>query len=436
MKFLGFEIKRSTKVVEQEEFRSVFNATFDPVMGGLSYSSYSGFQASKALSLSACYRAVNLIGDSISSLQLKVYSVDEEGFKKEFNQHGLYQILGTQPNPNMSRFNFFKLIISSVLLRGNAYIKVYRGNNYEVTSLEFLNPDLVLISLNPKGEIKYTISGQKGLLNDSDVIHIINFPQMNSLYGLSTITYASNSLEISYNSEIHAGNYFLGGANSAGFLSTTATLTPKQEADLTQKFKNASNTQTGNPNGITFMGGAGDIKLQTLGISPRDSQLLETRSFNVLDIARFFSVDPILLFSQSGTYNNNEQAQLSFISTTLLPIIEKIENEFTRKLILPSQRTSLELRFDLSNLLRADNNSRADYYTKLFNIGVMSSNQIARELNLPKIDSDGADKHFISTNLQDSDELIVDVTNSVDNKLVGDNKPEPEPENEPENNLD
>lgn len=418
MKIFGYEVKKSLK--ENPEVRSTFDSynVYDPLFGGMTYSSYSSYQASKALTLSACYRSINLISDSIASLQMKIYKVDNEGFKSEFNSHPLYNILGIEPNSIISRFDFFKQIISSILLRGNAYIHINRDNNFNVTSLDFVNPDFVVIE-SIKGEIKYLISGNKGAINSADMIHIKNYPQLNSLYGISTITYAANALEISYNSETHAGNYFLSGANGAGFLTTPANLTTKQQKDIIEGFKSQTNPTTGNPNGITIIAGVPDAKLTTLGISPKDSQLLETRAFNVLDIARFFSVNPILLFDNTkATFTNVENAQLDFLNTTLLPIIEKLENEFVRKLIKPSERSSLELRFDLSNLLRADSNSRADYYTKLFNLGVVSSNQIAKELNLPKIKNEGGDKHFISTNLQDSENLIVNVTNSIDNKIV------------------
>lgn len=414
MKILGFEFRKIEKVVP--ELRSAFQ-TYDPLYGGLSYSSYSSYAASKALTLSACYRAVNLISDAISSLQMKVYQIDTEGYKTEYLSHPLYNILGIEPNSSMSRFTFFKLIISSILLRGNAYIKIYRDSRFNVTSLEFLNPDTITM-IYVKGEEKYIQSGAKGYINSSDMIHILNFPQLNNSLGLSTIAYVANSLEISYNSDTHAGNYFQGGANMNTLLSFENTLSPKQQKDIIDSIKNQTNATNGTSNGISTISGVLNAKVLPLSISPKDSQLLETRAFNVLDIARFFSVNPILLFDNSkATFSNVENAQLDFLNTTLLPIIEKIENEFLRKLIRPSQRSTIELRFDLSNILRADMNSKADYYTKLFNLGVLSSNQVAKELNLPKIDSDGANKHFISTNLQDSDNLIVNSSNSVDNKL-------------------
>lgn len=413
MRFFGLELR---KLPKDDEQRNAYTS-FTDLYGNLNYGSYSSYQASKALTLSACYRAVNLISDSIASLQMKVYLKDDEGFNKEYVTHPLYDVLGYEPNVQMSRFNFFKLIVTSLLLRGNAYIKINRDTKFYVDSLEFINPDAVSIQ-NVKGDLKYIVQGAKGWINSSDIIHILNFPQLNSYYGASTISNASNSLDIAYNSELHAGNWFKGGANASGFLSTSAPLTPKQEQDLINKFKSASNTATGSPNGIVFMGGAGDMKLQTLGISPRDSQLLETRSYNVVDISRFFNVNPILLFDNTkGTYSNVENAQLDFLNTTLLPVIEKLENEFNRKLIFPSQRGTLDLRFDLSNLLRADQNSQADYYTKLFSIGVVNANFIAKTLNLPKVEGEGGDRYCISTNLQDSNNLIVNQNNSIDNKL-------------------
>lgn len=411
MKLFGLQITRDKKV--EPEMRANAYETF---YGNMTYGSYSSFAASKALTLSSCFRAVNLISDAISSLQMKTYTIDSDGYKSEDVTSPLYNILGVEPNSYMSRFNFFKLIVSSILLRGNAYIKINReGTN--VTSLEFLNPDMVTIS-SVGQQIRYIVTGNKTFIEDKDMIHILNFPVSNSLYGQSTISYAVNSLGISYNSESHAGNWFKGGANASGFLSTEAPLTPKQEQDLINKFKNASNAETGNPNGIVFMGGAGDIKLQTLGISPRDSQLLETRAFNVIDIARFFNVNPILLFDNTkGTYSNVENAQLDFLATTLLPIIEKLENEFTRKLLSQIDRLTTEIRFDVSNLLRMDSQSKITYYKGLFELGVLSPNQIAKELNLPKVEGVNGSEHFISTNIQQLNNLIVNQNNSVDNKL-------------------
>jgi len=406
MKIFGYEINKSVK--EKKEVRSIYDSYS---IGGVNYSTYGSFVSSKALTLSAVYRAVNLISDAISSLQMKIYTIDKDGYKKEDNNDPLYHILGYEPNFKLSRFDFFKMIITSILLQGNAYIRVFRNPDFSVKYLDLIDSGRVGIEEDIRGFIKYTIQGVNGKVDSADIIHIRNYPVLNNLKGISTITYAANSLDISYNSETHASEFFKGDASAAALLTSEASITPKQEAELRTKF---ANTQ----NGIVFLGNSINTNFHSLGISPRDSQLLETRAFNIIDIARFFNVNPILLFDNTkATYSNIENAQLDFLNTTLLPIIEKLENEFVRKLILPSQRNSKEIRFDLSNLLRADSNSRATYFKSLFEMGVISANQISKELNLPKIEGEGGDKHFISTNLQQSDNLVVNQDNSLDNKL-------------------
>jgi HK97 family phage portal protein len=425
MKLFGYEIRKTINEIKEDvELRSIYD-NYDQV-NGLGYSlgipSFKSTMApSKALTLSAVFRAVNLISDAIASLQLKVYAVDADEYKSEIKGHNLYSLLSFEPNSLMSRFDFFKLIIHAMLLRGNAYIKINRDKDFNVINLEFINPDSVTIQPQD-GDLKFAVAGVKGLINNSDMIHIRNFPQLYNHYGMSTISYAFHSLEISYNSENHARNYFKGGANSAALLTSDISLTPQQQQALIKSLKDASNAETGNPNGISIIGGVPGAKVQSLGISPKDSQLLESRQFNVLDIARFFNVNPILLFDVSkSSFNNIENAQLDFLNTTLLPILEKLENEFQRKLILPSERLGIELRFDLSNMLRADMNSQATFCSTLFGMGVVSANQIAKIFNLPKIKGVNGDEHFISTNLQQINNMIVNQNNSIDNKLKGNN---------------
>ena len=414
MKIFGYELRKAMK--DTPEVRSIYD-NYDAMFGSMTYGSYSSWQSSKALTLSSVYRSVNLISDAIAGLQMKLYNIDNQGYKSQDYTNPLSLLLGVEPNPLMSRFTFFKLIITSMLMRGNAYILINRDANFNVKSLEFVNPDTVTIT-NVRTELKYIVAGIKGFINASDIIHILNFPQIGSVYGASTIANAVNTLEISYNSESHAGNWFKGGANAAGFLTFDTPLTPKQEGDLINKFKATANSSTGNPNGISVIGGVPGAKFLTMGISPKDSQLLESRMFNVTDIARFFNVNPILLFdSTKGTYSNVENAQLDFLNTTLLPVIEKIENEFVRKLIMPSQMMRTELRFDVSSLLRMDAASKITYYKGLFDIGVMSPNDVAKDLNLPKVEGQNGDEHFISTNLQQLNNLIVNANNIIDNKL-------------------
>ena len=142
------------------------------------------------------------------------------------------------------------------------------------------------------------------------------------------------------------------------------------------------------------------MDFKPITVNPTDAQLLETREFNVIDICRFFGVSPVKAFDLSkSSYSTVEATNLSFLTDTLSPLLEKIELEFERKLYKPSEKESIDVRFDTSRLLRADKQSLANYYSTLFNIGVVSPNEIRNEIDLPYID--GADNHFIQVNMME-----------------------------------
>lgn len=423
MKLLGFEIN---KTKQPEEIRSIFNTYADDSVFTYSSSVGISFNLNNSQKLSACFRASNIISDGIASLQLKIYKKDSEGFMTEDFNHPLYNLLTFEPNPLMSRTTKMKLDINSQLFKGDSFTYINRTKDKSrILSLDYINPDAVKDIYTVNGELKYIVDGYKGAINSSNMIHILNQPTSTGYRGRSTISYAFDTLKLASSSELQAQTYFEGGANTAGMLNVESkNITPEQKKQLRSELQS-------NPNGISIVAGIGTTQYIPMGISPKDAQLLETRTFNIAEIGRFFNVNPILLFDNTkNTYNNIENAQLDFYNTTLLPIVEKIENEYNRKCILPSERMTTEIRFDLSNLLKMDSNSQAKYFQTLFGMGVISANQIARTLGLPKIVGEGGDRHYVSTNLQDTNNLIVSIDNSIDNKLLQDNEDDEQKNNE------
>ena len=140
------------------------------------------------------------------------------------------------------------------------------------------------------------------------------------------------------------------------------------------------------------------MNFEPITVNPTDAQLLETRQFNVIDICRFFGVSPVKAFDlTNSSYSTVEATNLSFLTDTLSPLLEKIELEFERKIYKPSEKDSIDVRFDTARLLRADKQSLANYYNTLFNIGVVSANDIRKELDLYAVE--GGDTHFVQCNL-------------------------------------
>lgn len=364
----------------------------------LLYNSSTTFTNNKALLLSACYRCVEVISDSIAQLPCEPYRIDSDGCKIKFTKHPTYNLLNREPNQNMSKFTFMKTMVVSMLLTGNAYALIERDERGNAKALYYIPTELVTI-LKPQtitDTISYSITGMKNVVEDCNMIHILNFTS-DGYEGISTLAYARKTLGLAMDAEANAEGFFKGGANVAGILKCNSPLATKQKESLKSSWNSAFNGSTGTPNGIAVLDA--DLDFQSVTVNPSDAQLLETRLFNVVDICRFFGVSPVKAFDLSkSSYNTIEQMQLAFLTDTLQPLLEKIECEFQRKLYKPSEKDNITVRFSTAPLLRADKQSQANYYNTLFQMGVMTINEIRRELDLPHLEN--GDTSFVQVNVQ------------------------------------
>ena len=392
---------------EQEERSNNFTSLF--------YNGADGYSTNKAMLLSTVYRCVDIISDSVAQLPFEPFILDAQGYKVKLTEHTTYRLLNSEPNKKMSRFTFMKTLVVSTLLKGNGYAYIERDGKGNAVSLNFIKPDTVTID--DKGsEVKYYVTGYKGAIEACNMIHILNF-SYDGIHGVSTLQHARNTLGLATDAEAHAQGFFKGGANLAGILKVHSTLSDKQKIELKSSWQTAFTPSTGQPNGVAVLEGNMDFKPIT--VNHTDAQLLETRQFNVIDICRFFGVSPVKAFDLSkSSYSTVEATNLSFLTDTLSPMLEKIELEFERKLYKPSEKEGIDVRFDTSRLLRADKQSLANYYNTLFNIGVVSCNEIRKEIDLPYIE--GGDSHFVQVNLMEVNKAAQNAPsdNSIKNEDV------------------
>lgn len=328
-------------------------------LGSLVYNTNSSYRNDKAMLLSTVYRCVDVISDSVAQLPLEPYKVDEKGYKRKYVEHPTYYLLNKEPNSNMSRFTFMKTLITSVLLDGNGYALIERDDKGNATKLKLIPSELVTVSrVDPlKEKIMYNVVGINQLIEPVNMIHILNF-SYDGITGISTLQHARNTLGLASDSEAHAEGFFKGGANLAGIIKVQSSLTPKQKLDIKESWQATFSPVTGTPNGVAVL--EGNMDFQPITVNPADAQLLETRQFNVIDICRFFGVSPVKAFDLSkSSYSTVEATQLAFLTDTLNPLLQKIELEFERKLYKPSERNTVDVRFDTSVLLRADKASQA-----------------------------------------------------------------------------
>lgn len=367
----------------------------------LNFTNWTSYNPNRAMLLSAVYRCVEVISDSVAELPIKVYSLNNEGYSIEQTKHPLQSIVNKEPNERMTRFTFMKLMVASMLLKGNAYAFIERING-QVKSLTYIPSDLVLIKGNvPFGKIHYEVSGF-GKVQPENMIHLLNFTY-DGINGISTLQHSKNTLGLGADLMNTSDSFFRSGANLSGILKVESSLTTKQKEDIKKSWGNAFNGAGGANNGIAVL--EGNMSYTPIQVSPADAEMLAFYKMNVVDICRYFGVSPVKAFDlEHSSYSTIEATQLSFLTDTLQPLLEKIELEFERKLFNPAEKERMDIKFDTSTLLRTDKTALATYYKELFNIGVMTPNEIRKDLDLNKID--GGDNSFLQVNITTMDKII------------------------------
>lgn len=367
----------------------------DPAILSLVFGKYA-IGNEREMTLSAVFRAVSLISNSLASLPIFTYKVDENDNKTEWKEHPLYNLLYRKPNNIQTRFDFIKSLVKDMLLRGNGYAIIHRNPNNQVVKLEYVPASKVTIQKyeNPDGGIdyvRYNISGRKRLYESSEMIHIINEPDEDGVEGLSTLKYAMRTIGLAKYAEAAAEGYFSNGGKLTGIVKVDRPLNDKQKMELKNEWKKSLDT-----NGIAFLQGVENYT--SIQQNSEEAQLLESRQFSISEIARFFNVNPIMLYDLShNNYNSSEAARLQLLTDTLQPIMFKIEAELETKLFLPSESNIGTIKFDTDEFLRSDNKTKAEYYKVLWQIGALSINEIRSFLDFNDIE-DG-DIHYVPANL-------------------------------------
>ncbi|MBA7587557.1 hypothetical protein ES708_29588 [subsurface metagenome] len=363
------------------------------MMIGLPYG-FSSMSLSKmqAMQLSTVYRCVEVKSDALAYPTRMVQVKTSRGWVADEDQP-LWDLLNLESNPTMTSDVLFKMLIVKTELEGNGYIEIIRGPDFLPVRLELVK-DHVKIILGDDGILYYIVQSKSPhIVEQSNMIHIKNFTY-DGIIGVSTLTHANNTLNYSNAAEKHAGGFFKGGANMGVVIKVQGRL-DKTEADrIKAEFTTAFDTNEGSPNSAAVIPGSMDII--PVGINPKDSQMLETRQFNVVDICRFFGVDPTKVFeTKDSKYNTVEAMQLAWLTDTIAPYFSKIEAELNRKLFVPSLRRSLRIRYDVEDLLRADLNSLSNYRMKMFQIGGYTVNENREKVGTPKFDDPKADTPMI-----------------------------------------
>ena len=388
-------------------------------IGGLSFNSITSYSNDQAMRLGAVYCATNQISNSVAMLPIYIYRI-ENGKKIRVN-HNLYNVLNMSPDRKYTSFMFMKQMIESVLLKGNAYAYIVRDENLNVVSLQYIDSDYVTPVLQPDGGVKYIVNGLKEAVDSINMIHLyLHLDQ--TFRGISTIKYASQALETASDAEQHAANFFKSGGNLSGIIKASSILTNDQKKQIQDSWVSSFN---GNRNKVSVAILPQGLEYQPISVNPEDAELLETRKYDVINIARFFNISPIKLFDLSDvSYNSMEAAQIAYLNDTILPWTKLIEAEFNRKLFKPSQMGKLVVSMDFTVLLASNKESEANYYKSMLVNGIMSLNEVRDRLGLEPMVDELGDKHWMQLAMATIDNIATGANikgASVDNQAKDNN---------------
>ena len=330
-----------------------------------------------ALTYSAIWNAITLISGTVGSLPLHLMQSKGKD-KRVADKDPLYRIMHDRPNPFMTAMVFRRTMAAHVVSWGNAYAEIVRNAQGDVAALWPIPPNKVL-RIEPRDDdnLWYEIR----VLNETKwfprekILHILG-PSFDGFIGYSVIAMARKGIGLGMAMETFGSKYFGDGIHPSGIITH-----PGQLKDPAIMRKALSEVYAGLGNAQRLMLLEDGMTFDKMSISPEDSQFLESRQFQIPEIARWFNLPPHKLKDLTkSSFNNIEAEQTSFVMDSILPWLILIEQQYNMQLLTEGQRLREKLYFKhiVEGLLRANSKDRAEYYKALISTGVMTPNE-ARE---------------------------------------------------------
>lgn len=340
-----------------------------------------------ALQINAVFSAISLISSTVSTLPVDAY-IRRDGDQRAFRPAPSWV---QKPDVDFAeKSGFYSAVVTSLLLDGNAFIRVFSNGSGEIVNLSVLNPVAVEIKRNGVGNVMYRVDGARKLLSSDEVIHITDLVRPGSIRGVSRVEALKENFGLALALEEYAARFFGGGANPAGVIEFDGKLTADQAKALADGFdsRHRNSGRRSHKTGVL----SGGAKYKQTSVNPEDSQAMEARRLAVEDVARAFSIPSNFLnLPGTNTYSSVEQNSLMYVKYCVRPIVEKIEGAMSGLLTRYQGGETAYIKFSLDALLRADYATRNQSYSVGLQAGFYTVNDIRRFENLSRIDDPSAD---------------------------------------------
>lgn len=340
-----------------------------------------------ALQINAVYSAVSLISSTISTLPVDAY-IRRDGSPKAFRPAPTWV---QRPDVDFAeKSGFYSAVVTSLLLDGNAFIRVFSNDAGEVVNLSVLNPIGVEIRRNGIGQVSFTVKGEKRSLSSEEVLHITDVVRPGQVRGVSRVEALKENFGLALALEEYAARFFGQGANPTGVIEFEGNLTAEQAKNLADGFdaRHRNAGRRAHKTGVL----SGGAKYKQTSTDPEKSQTIEARRLAIEDVARAFSVPSNFLnLPGTNTYSSVEQNSLMYVKYCVRPIVEKIEGAMSSLLSRYPGGEQAYIKFSLDGLLRADYATRNQSYSVGLQAGFYTVNDIRRFENLARIEDPSAD---------------------------------------------
>ncbi len=332
------------------------------------------------MSLSAAWACTRLIAETAATLPIKIYERTNDG-RRVADEHPLYNILHSRPNADSTSVTFFESLFAAMLLRGNGMAE-QKFIGPRMVALYFLSPS----RLQPKDKnctafIYTEMDGTRREIPSSRIFHVPAF-SLDGRFGLSAISYGAAVFGSALAASTAANNTFKNGLLPTVAFTLDRVIKKEQRAEFRESMSELKGAM--NAGESPLLEGGMDAKM--IGISPGDAQLLESRTFSVEEVCRWFRVDPSMV-GHGGKDSNwgtgLEQKVLAFLTFTLRPWLTRVEQAINKDLLSPADRQKYYAEFSIEGLLRADSAARASFYSVLVNNGIITRDEVRRSENLP-----------------------------------------------------
>ncbi len=353
-----------------------------------------------AMKVSTVYACVRVLASTLAMLPLNVVRSRANGDKEVDRAHPLYRVLHTRPNTWQTSFQWRQMMMGHLVLRGNAYSRIVLGGR-NVAQVVPLHPDRTrVVDQRADGDLVYehqTASGQTEVLFSDEVFALTGLSS-DGVTGISLLSMMRDSVGLALATQEFGGRLFKNAPMFKGLLKQVVGRYMDEEAErrVTSSFARAHSGE--NSHGVALM--PPGLEWESIGITPEDSQFLETRAFQVEDLLRFIGVPGVLVghADKTATYASAEQFFQAFFTYHMAPWFVLWEQAIQRDLVIESEQDQITAEFNREGLLRGDSAARAEFYRTMIELGVFTRNEVRQLENRNRIE--GLDDPLTPMNLQ------------------------------------